>query len=84
MSVTLRKSDWSGEHVNVQNRLKKLSLQAGHEDMMDSARFKFVVKASSYKSPSVDVLLDAIRFLGKIPDHYDSTLAPHSIFHRKC
>lgn len=25
------KRDWSGEHVKVQNRLKKLSLHAGHE-----------------------------------------------------
>jgi hypothetical protein len=28
------KSDWSGEHVKVQKVLKKLSLQAGHDEMI--------------------------------------------------
>ena len=39
-AVTLTKSDWSGEQVKVQKRLKKFSLHAGHEDMIGSARFK--------------------------------------------
>ena len=48
VAVTLTNSDWSGEHVNVQNRLKKFSLQAGQDDIMGSARLRFESNASSY------------------------------------
>lgn len=45
-AVTLTKRDWSEEQVKVQNRLKKFSLQAGHEEMIDSARLRFVLRLS--------------------------------------
>lgn len=44
VAVTLIKRLWSGEHVKVQKRLKKLSLQAGHEAMM-----VFAVESSDFR-----------------------------------
>lgn len=45
-AVTLTNSDWSGEQVKVQKRLKKFVLQAGHDDMIDSARLRFELRLS--------------------------------------
>jgi hypothetical protein len=39
--VMLTNSDWSGEQENVQNKLKKLALQAGHDAMSGSALLRF-------------------------------------------
>lgn len=47
VAVTLTNSDWSGEQVKVQKILKKLVLQAGHAEMIDSALLRLVLKASS-------------------------------------
>lgn len=47
VAVTLTKSDWSGEQVKVQKRLKKFVLQAGHAEMIGSALLRFVLKAST-------------------------------------
>ena len=47
VAVTLTKSDWSGEQVKVQKILKKLVLQAGQAEMIDSALLRLVLKASS-------------------------------------
>ena len=47
--VTLMKSDWSGEQVNVQNRFQKFSLHAGHADMKAFALSRFCESASSCK-----------------------------------
>jgi hypothetical protein len=41
VEVTFRNSDWSGEQVKVQKRLKKLALQAGQEAMRFSAFLRF-------------------------------------------
>jgi hypothetical protein len=48
VSVTLMNSDWSGEQVKVQKMSKKFSRQAGHEEMMPSASFRFFPSASIY------------------------------------
>ena len=45
-------SDWSGEQVKVQNRLKKFVLHAGQVEMMDSALLRLVLRASSYSNIS--------------------------------
>ena len=45
-AVTLTNKDWFGEQVKVQKRSKKLVLHAGHEDIIDSARLRLVVRAS--------------------------------------
>ena len=47
VAVTLTNSDWSGEQVKVQKILKKLVLQAGQAEMIDSALLRLVLKASS-------------------------------------
>ena len=47
VAVTLTNSDWSGEQVKVQKILKKLVLQAGHAEMIDSALLRLVLNASS-------------------------------------
>ena len=47
VAVTLTNRDWSGEQVNVQKILKKLALQAGQAEMIDSALLRLVLKASS-------------------------------------
>ena len=46
VAVTLTKSDWSGEQVKVQKRLKKFSLHAGHDEIMGSARLRFELRSS--------------------------------------
>lgn len=53
-AVTLTKSDWSGEHVKVQNRLKKFVLHAGHDEMIDSARLRLVLRLSTCFTVSPD------------------------------
>ena len=52
--VTLTNSDWSGEQVNVQKRLKKFVLQAGHVEIKGSAFLRFELKASTCSSVSAD------------------------------
>ena len=47
VAVTLTNSDWSGEQVKVQKRLKKFVLQAGQAEMIVSALLRLVLKASS-------------------------------------
>jgi hypothetical protein len=47
VAVTFKNSDWSGEHVNWQKRLKKFALQAGQEAMMLSALLRFDDRESS-------------------------------------
>ena len=54
MAVTLTKRDWSGEQVKVQNKSKKFFLQAGQDEMMGSAFFKFDFRASIYFEISTD------------------------------
>ena len=56
VAVTLTKSDWSGEQVKVQKRLKKLVLHAGQAEMIDSALFKLVLRASICSSVSAGLL----------------------------
>ena len=48
VAVTLTKSDWSGEQVNVQKRLKKFALHAGQEDIIGSALFRLELSASTW------------------------------------
>ena len=48
MAVTLTKSDWSGEQVNVQKRLKKFSLHAGQDDISLAAVSRLLPRASSF------------------------------------
>lgn len=94
IAVTLTKSDWSGEHVKVQNRLKKFSLQAGHEEMMDSARLRLLLKASSclqcqlYRRQSVVLLLTCLssqqidpsfHFSPHMPTSFSRTSSPGSL-----
>jgi hypothetical protein len=41
------KSDWSGEQVNVQKRLKKFSLHAGQDEMI-----WFAVESDDLRAPT--------------------------------
>jgi hypothetical protein len=46
VAVTFTNVDWSGEHVNVQNKFTKFALHAGQLAISVSARFKFFASSS--------------------------------------
>jgi class 3 adenylate cyclase len=48
VSVTFKKVDWLGEHVNVQKKLRKLAQHAGHAEIMGEACFVEAIKSSTW------------------------------------